>query len=984
MRVRSRLIPVSFAAASLAAWVFAQPAPPAAAPKPAVATVGSRRVARDEYEARAQQALQEFAQRSGGKIPDELRIVVRRQLLESMIRLELLTLEAARLGISGSAAEAEEQLKRDPFFNPNGKFDAARFDAVKATQPQRFQEVLRGVEQRLAARKLNESLEKRFGPSDAKLREDARGMLGRISYDHLSLRRSDFSGAYPEPRESAVLEEYRRRGEEFRRPERITMSVVFINLPALADSLQGDGAQVSAWNERMKRTADSLLTAIRGGVTLETATLKFGGPRPNVAATLENFPGYWNGSEALNASLFKLAPGTLVDQPVPAKDGYLLVRVDAHAPSRVAPLREVAREIRGRLRGTQHQLDEDHQLRALYATLKDSLAGPAWRVRYAVVDADRVKLSEPSEADLERYYRGHLADYSSFDAAGGQIVAKPLSEVRTDIRTRWARDRRREAVRVQSENVLAAWTQNRRAPADEKSLTVREVGPLTFGAPVDTGAAARALADTLWSRDEPTGAGRAVWPGGYVVYQVVQKQPSFLPPFEQTRGQLSKRLVTRLAEENEQGARALFDRDPEAFSGGNVIHYSRMIIGPQDFMTVTLTRAEVEKFHRENLEKYSAPELVRARHILISPKDASPQADQAARARAQGLLLRARAGEDFARLAQTNTDDPATKDNGGDLGTFGRGAMLDAFEKAAFALQPGEISELVKTEVGYHIIECIEHQPLVAQPLSLLYANVSSDAAIAKADTIAARRADSLLHVLRTPAQALAVAKRFNLQVQNDVHRIGDPSGGPTVRDYTASIEKLRPGQFLPTLFRQKGQGHAITWVDEITPPGRVTWEEARPRALEAYVRGAGERALVAKAAELDTMLASGWSFDSLGVLWGGPEHVANVTRGGAVPGLGGREVLDSLLFTPGNGTPLAVAKVSDWVRFPLGLARIRVTERNEPGTEAIAQRVENDRRAAIEQRMVEYFDDLKKRYPVRILDEKLRTVAMPATAPPR
>src|SRR5207247_189352 len=104
----------------------------------------------------------------------------------------------------------------------------------------------------------------------------------------------------------------------------------------------------------------------------------------------------------------------------------------------------------------------------------------------------------------------------------------------------------------------------------------------------------------------------------------------------------------------------------------------------------------------ERIESYTPTfEQVPARHILVSPSGPGEEADRAARAKAEELLRRIRAGEDIANLARQYTDDPATKAQGGDLGYFARGTMLDAFERAAFTLEVGEVSEPVKTEVGY-------------------------------------------------------------------------------------------------------------------------------------------------------------------------------------------------------------------------------------------------------------------------------------------
>lgn len=111
-------------------------------------------------------------------------------------------------------------------------------------------------------------------------------------------------------------------------------------------------------------------------------------------------------------------------------------------------------------------------------------------------------------------------------------------------------------------------------------------------------------------------------------------------------------------------------------------------------------------------QKFDTPEQVRVRHILVSAKACEPQA------KARELLAKAKQpGADFAALAQANSDDPASADRGGDLGFFARGRMAAAFEDAAFALkQPGELSEVVKTEFGYHVIRLEERKPAARQP----------------------------------------------------------------------------------------------------------------------------------------------------------------------------------------------------------------------------------------------------------------------------
>ncbi|HTP67023.1 MAG TPA: peptidylprolyl isomerase [Geobacteraceae bacterium] len=120
---------------------------------------------------------------------------------------------------------------------------------------------------------------------------------------------------------------------------------------------------------------------------------------------------------------------------------------------------------------------------------------------------------------------------------------------------------------------------------------------------------------------------------------------------------------------------------------------------------VTVTDADVKKFYDDNIDKFKQGESIRASHILcgVDPK-ASDAEKKKAKEKAEALLKEIKAGKDFAELAKNNSTCPS-KAQGGDLGFFGKGQMVPAFENAAFALKPGEVSNVVETQFGYHIIK---------------------------------------------------------------------------------------------------------------------------------------------------------------------------------------------------------------------------------------------------------------------------------------
>ncbi len=125
----------------------------------------------------------------------------------------------------------------------------------------------------------------------------------------------------------------------------------------------------------------------------------------------------------------------------------------------------------------------------------------------------------------------------------------------------------------------------------------------------------------------------------------------------------------------------------------------------------SVSDAEIRAFYDKNPDKFKRNETVKASHILIGT-DSNTSADDKKKAQEKAEKLRKElaGGADFAALAKGNSSCPSSQ-KGGDLGYFGKGQMVPAFEKAAFALKPGEISDVVETQFGYHIIKLTERKP---------------------------------------------------------------------------------------------------------------------------------------------------------------------------------------------------------------------------------------------------------------------------------
>jgi peptidyl-prolyl cis-trans isomerase C len=132
---------------------------------------------------------------------------------------------------------------------------------------------------------------------------------------------------------------------------------------------------------------------------------------------------------------------------------------------------------------------------------------------------------------------------------------------------------------------------------------------------------------------------------------------------------------------------------------------------------VEVSEEDIKSYYESHKDEFKTPEMVRSRHILIkTDPSASDNDKKKAREKAEDILKKIKAGEDFAKLASDVSDDTGSKPKGGELGFFPKGRMVKSFEDAAFSLKPGEVSGIVETQFGYHIIKVEEKKEPGMEP----------------------------------------------------------------------------------------------------------------------------------------------------------------------------------------------------------------------------------------------------------------------------
>ena len=172
--------------------------------------------------------------------------------------------------------------------------------------------------------------------------------------------------------------------------------------------------------------------------------------------------------------------------------------------------------------------------------------------------------------------------------------------------------------------------------------------------------------------------------------------------------------------------------------------------------------ADVQRFYNDNIAQYQTPEQIRASHILLNT---AGKDEATVRKQAEDILKQARAGADFAALATKFSEDEGSKVNGGDLDYFSRGRMVPEFETAAFALQPGQISDLVKSQYGFHIIKVVDKKPAVTRTFDEVRPQIEEQLKAQRTDQQLAARATELASRIDDPSDLDTVARELGLMV---------------------------------------------------------------------------------------------------------------------------------------------------------------------------------------------------------------------------
>jgi peptidyl-prolyl cis-trans isomerase D len=245
--------------------------------------------------------------------------------------------------------------------------------------------------------------------------------------------------------------------------------------------------------------------------------------------------------------------------------------------------------------------------------------------------------------------------------------------------------------------------------------------------------------------------------------------------------------------------------------------------------------ADLKKYYDDNIARFKTQAEVRASHILITaPKDASAADKAKARQQAEALLAQVKAHPDqFAQIAQKDSQDPGSASKGGDLGYFGRGMIAggQAFDDAAFNLKKGELSGIVQTDFGYHIIQATDVKPSATQPFDEVKDALTKDYVAQQAAKNLADNAEGFTSTVYEQSKTLQpAADKFKLQIQTaTVGPKPDPKLPP---DSPLNNPKFLAAVFAPDAVKQHNNTQAIDIGNSTLIAARVT--DYKPAAVPA------------------------------------------------------------------------------------------------------------------------------------------------------
>ena len=940
-----------------------RPQPPPAA-SPVIARVGGRPITQLEFDRVGQPYFQMLRAQLGASFAGDVQKMAMFNVLDELVRRELLAVEAERQKLVASQDDIDSLLAHDPFFQTNGAFDRARLASFKASPGSNYLQMLPKLRELAAVKKLDETLRRRFTPTPSQLREEWARRTDQARVRLLALLTRDMP-LDPEASEAEWAEYYQAHPDQFMRKTRVRLRYLRLPVPAEGDSLRA--AEESKALERAKAVADSLRSRALPDSAAELADT---GPFDIPALSV---PGIGR-LGALTDTLATLdQDSTLrVVGPFAGRDAVVVGVVTQREGRHLPPMREVLGDVKRRADNEKRRATNEADRRAFYQAHLDRWRGRRASLTRVILDGATLAVDPPPEPEVERWYTQH--GHSLFGLADtSRAWMPPISDsLRAVVRQRLEAEQRARRASEAIGRIAAGFRTARdvRALAAAHGARAETLSFMT-GASPDT-LFGRALMDSLLASAAAargTLQGPRAFGTRWVLWRVDAADTAFIPPYDAIRSRSDAEFAEDRRLKDEADARAHFDqrradyKTPIRYG----IDYVLIRVPPAD--SVRIAAAAIRRSYQANRNAYRQEEQVKARHILFMSRDPAPEADRKAKARADSLLAAIRKeGGDFADLARRFSQEPGAPASGGDLGWFGRGRMVKEFEEAAFALKPGEISPVVKTQFGYHIIKLEDRKAAGVRPFAEVEPEIRAQMAQARGDSMAQRSAETLRRRLTGGGDPRALAARLGGVISASPIAASDalPAVG-FVQGLAQALPGLAVGKWAPAVYRA-GNAYLVLRVREVVPQRPAEFDEVKAQALED-MRTAKRRALLERKVEaIRAGLLAGATLDSLAAPYGGLKDGGVLTQSAAfVPAVGNepRLVAKAFAMTPGE--------TSDTLQVAAGVVWMRLEEKKSGDASAYRTAAAQIEAEMVKKKYDAWIEERKKSVPIEILRSDLR-----------
>ena len=343
--------------------------------------------------------------------------------------------------------------------------------------------------------------------------------------------------------------------------------------------------------------------------------------------------------------------------------------------------------------------------------------------------------------------------------------------------------------------------------------------------------------------------------------------------------------------------------------------------------------ADIQAYYNAHLDQYKTPAQLKTRHILISvPKGADAKTDAAAKAKAADVLKQLKAGGNFADLAKKYSDDPGSKDQGGDLPMMAASGFVPEYSNAAMALNPGQTSDLVHTQFGYHIIQTEQKQPAQVKSLaevkdSIVPALEASKSGAAEQD-FATKLAEE---AKKNGLQKTAAAHGLHVISTDYLGRTGTIASLP---DSTALLTAaFGAAKGAAPQAASTGEGYAVFQVDDVKAAHAPEFAEYKSHLLDDYREQKAPELLNAKLIKLSDRAKQLGDLSKAAAEMNLPLQTSDlVGRDAQVPQIGALSGAASVVFTlPKGGISAPVNEGSNG-------SVLQVVDKQEPSAADIAQ----------------------------------------------